>query len=154
VLPVIVVLFILVPIAELAVIIKVGGLLGFWWTLALLVADSVLGSMLMRAQGRAAWRRFNAALQSGRVPARETLDGACVILGGALLLTPGFLTDIGGLALLLPPSRAVIRRVATRRLEARMLGGAARFPRRGGSAPGPAGPARNHDIEGSAVEDR
>ena len=69
-----------------------------WWTIALLVADAVLGSVLARSQGRAAWRRLNEALQGGRVPAREVLDGALVLGGGALLLTPGFLTDILGIA--------------------------------------------------------
>ena len=82
-------LFILVPIAELSVIIQVGQQIGVLWTIAILIADSILGSMLMRSQGRAAWRRFNVALQSGRPPAREVLDGVLVIFGGALLLTPG-----------------------------------------------------------------
>src|ERR687886_1598015 len=94
-----IVLFILVPIAELAVIIQVGQLIGVWWTIALLIADSVLGSMLMRSQGRAAWRRFNAAVAEGRPPAREVLDGVLVIFGGAVLLTPGFLTDVLGVVL-------------------------------------------------------
>ena len=74
----------------------------------------MLGSMLMRSQGRAAWRRFNEALAGGRVPAREVADGVLVIFGGALLLTPGFITDIFGLLFLLPPTRALIRRVFLR----------------------------------------
>jgi UPF0716 protein FxsA len=108
-------LFIVVPIAELAVIIQVGEHIGVWWTVAILIADSVLGTVLMRSQGRAAWRRFNATLQSGRPPAREVLDGVLVIFGGALLLTPGFLTDILGIVFLLPPTRAVVRRLLVRR---------------------------------------
>src|SRR5215204_1363851 len=68
-------LFILVPIAELAIIIQVGQALGLWWTIALLIADSVLGSLLMRSQGRAAWRRFTEAVQSGRAPARGDPPG-------------------------------------------------------------------------------
>jgi UPF0716 protein FxsA len=139
-------LFILVPIAELAVILQVGDLIGVWWTIALLIADSVLGSLLMRAQGRAAWRRFTAAMQAGRPPAREVLDGALVLLGGAFLLTPGFITDVFGLALLLPPSRAVIRRVLARRLGRRMV--ASMTTRRGPRAPGP----RQADLDGTAVE--
>ncbi len=115
-LPVLLVLFIAVPIVELAVILQVGSLIGFWPTVGLLIADSILGSVLMRSQGRAAWRNFNAALGSGRPPAREVLDGVLVIFGGALLLTPGFVTDIVGLLLLLPPTRAVVRRVLVRRL--------------------------------------
>jgi UPF0716 protein FxsA len=136
-----VLLFIAVPIAELAVIIQVGQAIGIWWTIGLLVADSVLGSMLMRAQGRAAWRRFNEAVQAGRVPAREVIDGALVIFGGALLVTPGFLTDILGLILLLPPTRALVRGVLTRRLAHRMEA----------SAMGPR-TRRGYDVEGTAVD--
>src|ERR687884_1991401 len=115
-LPLLLLIFILVPIAEIAVIVQVGEAIGVWWTIALLIADSVLGSMLMRSQGRAAWRRFNAAVAEGRPPAREVLDGVLVIFGGALLLTPGFLTDVLGVLLLLPPTRAVIRGTVVRAL--------------------------------------
>src|SRR5918912_1866913 len=115
------VLFIAVPIAELAVIIQVGQAIGVWWTIALLIADSVLGSVLMRSQGRAAWRRFNAAIAEGRPPAREVLDGVLVSFGGALLLTPGFLTDVLGLLFLIPPTRALVRRVLVRRFSDRMV---------------------------------
>src|ERR671926_1748074 len=120
-----VLLFIAVPLAELAVIIQVGQAIGVWWTIALLLADSLLGSWLMRHQGRSAWRRFNEAVAGGRVPAREVLDGALVIFGGALLLTPGFLTDILGLILLLPPTRAIVRTVLLRRFGGRIVAGAA-----------------------------
>src|SRR3954454_24047811 len=92
-----VLLFIVVPIVELFVIIQVGEAIGVLPTIALLVVDSILGSVLMKAQGRAAWRRFNAALAEGRIPHREVLDGALVIFGGALLLTPGFVSDIFGI---------------------------------------------------------
>ena len=88
-----VLIFIVLPIAELYVIIKVGGAIGVLPTIALLIADSFLGAALLRAQGRAAWRRFNEALALGRVPAREVFDGAMIILGGAFLITPGFITD-------------------------------------------------------------
>jgi UPF0716 protein FxsA len=119
-------LFIVVPIAELYVLIQVGQEIGVLPTIALLVADSILGAALMRSQGRAAWRRFNGALSEGRVPHREVLDGALVIFGGALLLTPGFLTDILGLVLLLPPTRAIVRTALVRRFSGRIVAGAAR----------------------------
>jgi UPF0716 protein FxsA len=136
-----VLLFIVVPIAELAVIIQVGQEIGVWWTIALLVADSILGSVLMRSQGRAAWRRFNAAVQAGRVPAREVLDGALVVFGGLLLLTPGFLTDLLGLTLLVPPTRALVRRLLVRRLEVHMVA-SVRRPR-----------ARHaYDVDGTATD--
>jgi UPF0716 protein FxsA len=149
VLPALIVLFIAVPIVELAVIIQVGQLIGLWPTLALLVADSILGSVLMRSQGRAAWRSFNAAIGSGRPPAREVLDGVLVIFGGALLLTPGFATDILGLLLLIPPTRAVVRRLLVRRFAGRMVASAtsAAFAR-GRPSRGPAG----YDVEGTATE--
>ena len=114
-------IFIVVPIAELAVVIQVGQEIGVAWTVAILVADSILGSILMRAQGRVAWRRFNEALQAGRVPAREVLDGGLVMFGGLLLLTPGFITDFLGLLLLIPPTRALVRAVLAKRLTQRMV---------------------------------
>jgi UPF0716 protein FxsA len=121
-LPLLLLLFIVVPLAELYVIIQVGQWIGVLPTIGLLLADSVAGTLLMRSQGRSAWRRFTAALQAGRVPAREVLDGALIILGGAFLLTPGFLTDVIGAALLLPPSRALIRLLLARRFGARLSG--------------------------------
>jgi UPF0716 protein FxsA len=149
-----VLLFIVVPIVEIYVIIQVGQAIGALWTIALLVADSILGSMLMRSQGRAAWRRFNVALQAGRPPAREVLDGVLVIFGGALLLTPGFLTDILGLFLLLPPTRAVVRRILVRRFADRMIASATRRAPVGfGRPPGPGGGAAHPgDVEGTAVD--
>jgi UPF0716 protein FxsA len=104
--------------------------------------------MLARSQGRATWRRFNAALQAGRPPAREVLDGALVILGGALLLTPGFITDVLGLALLLPPTRALFRAILVRRFMDRMI--ASMSGPRGRGMGGHARPG--YDVEGTAVE--
>jgi UPF0716 protein FxsA len=139
-------LFILVPIAELAVIIQVGQAIGVWWTIVILIADSILGSLLMRTQGRASWRRFNETLGAGRVPAREVADGVLVIFGGALLLTPGFLSDIVGLLFLLPPTRALIRRVflrqAMKRITVSMVGMQAPYARA----------RRSDDVEGTAVD--
>jgi UPF0716 protein FxsA len=142
-----IVLFVVVPIAELAILIQIGQLIGVWWTIALLVADAILGSVLARSQGRIAWRRFNEALRSGRPPAREVMDGALVLFGGALLLTPGFLSDILGLLLLLPPTRAVVRAVLVRRFAGRMVASMT-APREGG-APRPR--RVPSDVEGTAV---
>jgi UPF0716 protein FxsA len=104
-------LFIVVPIVELYVIIQVGQAIGVVPTLLLLLADAILGSLLLRHQGRGAWRRFNEALAQQRFPGREVADGAMIVVGGTLLLTPGFVTDIFGLLLLIPPTRAVFRRL-------------------------------------------
>jgi len=142
-------LFIVVPIVEIYVIIQVGQAIGALWTVALLVADSILGSILMRSQGRAVWRRFNEAIAAGRAPAREVGDGALVILGGALLLTPGFTTDILGALCLLPPTRAVIRRSLLRAVGRRLVVATpfGSMPR--GAAPRP-GDATPYDIDGTA----
>jgi UPF0716 protein FxsA len=137
-------LFILLPLAELYVIVQVvGQAIGPIWTILLLAADSVLGAMLLRSQGRAVWRRFNEALATGRMPHREVQDGVLVIFGGAFLITPGFITDVIGLLLLLPPTRAVIRRIGMRSLRRRMELRIA--------AAGP-GSGRDFDVEGSATE--
>lgn len=115
------VLFVVVPIVELAVIIQIGREIGVLPTIALLIAASVLGTALMRSQGRATWLRFNAALAEGRVPGREVMDGALIIFGGALLLTPGFLSDVLGLFLLLPPTRAIVRKLLAARFGSPLL---------------------------------
>lgn len=135
--------FILVPLVELYVILKVGDAIGVVWTILLLAADSVLGSLLLRSQGRAVWRRFNEALTAGRMPHREVVDGVLVIFGGALLITPGFVTDVVGLILLVPPTRAVVRRLTMRRLGRRMAVEVAGAP-----------PRRSHDfdVEGTATD--
>ena len=148
-----VLIFIVLPIAELYVILQVGQAIGVGPTLGLLILDSFLGAWLWRSQGRAAWQRFNDALAEGRVPAREDFDGAMIILGGAFLLTPGFITDVIGLLLLIPPSRAIFRgmvaRLASRRAAftlrtVRWGYGAARGRSQGEAAP--------YDYEGSARE--
>ncbi|HEY6551544.1 MAG TPA: FxsA family protein [Solirubrobacterales bacterium] len=108
---ILVALFIVVPIVELYVIIQIGSLIGVWPTIALLLADAVLGSLLLRHQGRGAWRRFNAALAEHRFPGREVADGLLIAIGGTLLLTPGFVTDILGAIFLIPPTRAIVRRL-------------------------------------------
>ena len=142
-------LFILVPLAELYVILQVGDAIGAVWTILLLAADSVLGAVLLKAQGRTVWRRFNETLAAGAMPHREVLDGVLVIFGGAFLVTPGFLTDIVGIAFLLPPTRALVRRSLMRRLSRRVTTGFA--ARR--TAPGDVdGTAREHDVPTPRLE--
>src|SRR3954468_7794017 len=141
------VIFVVVPIVEIYVIIQVGEAIGVLWTIALLIVDSIVGSMLMKSQGRSAWRRFQIALSEGRVPAREVMDGVLVIFGGAFLLTPGFITDIFGAFLLLPPTRAVVRRVLARRFTFSLLSDVP-SPMRPGRRPRPGG--EDFDVEGTA----
>lgn len=152
-----VILFIVVPVLELYVIIQVGQLIGVVPTLILLLAGALLGSWLLKHQGRGAWRRFNKALAERRFPGREVVDGVLIIIGGTLLLTPGFLTDIFGIFLLVPPTRAIARRVLKRLTIGRFmvvgmgggsgpLGGPPSGDGRGGRAP------RDYDYEGTAEE--
>lgn len=138
------VVFIVVPLAELYVILKVGDAIGILWTVLLLAADSILGSALLRSQGRAVWMRFNQELERGRMPHREVVDGVLVIFGGAFLITPGFLTDVVGLLLLIPPTRSLVRRIVMRRLGRRFAT----------SVVGPRTAPRDYDVEGSATEYR
>lgn len=157
-----IILFIVVPIAELYVIIKVGELIGVFPTLILLLADALLGAWLVKHQGRGAWRRFNEALAARRFPGKEVVDGVLIVIGGTLLLTPGFITDIFGFFLLIPPTRAVARRVLKRltigRFAVVSVGGPAGFGGRAG--PGPFGgpgaepgrPGRDYDFDATAEE--
>jgi UPF0716 protein FxsA len=107
--PILIALFIIVPIVELAVIIQVGQAIGVLPTIALLLAVSFVGSWLVKREGMGVWRRFNEQVSAGKVPGKEIADGVMILLAGALLLTPGFVTDIVGILLLLPPVRAAIR---------------------------------------------
>src|SRR5215475_1825884 len=140
-----IVLFIVVPIAELYVIIKVGELIGVWPTLFLLLADALLGAWLVKHQGRGAWRRFNEALAARRFPGKEVADGVLIVIGGTLLLTPGFITDVFGFFLLIPPTRAIARALLKRFTIGRFalvgVGGPGPFSRSGaGPRPNSASP--------------
>jgi UPF0716 protein FxsA len=137
--------FLAVPIAELYVIIQVSHVIGGWETIALLIVESIIGTWLVRREGRRTWRAFSAALEARRPPAREVVDGALVIVGGALLLTPGFLSDILGFFVLLPVTRPLARRLLLR-FAARRMGTRLGFPfggmgaggtSFGGTVPGP-----------------
>ena len=132
---------VVVPLVELYVIIQVGQQIGALWTVGLLLVVSVLGTMLLRREGSRAWRSFRAATMNGRVPGREVADGAMVLLAGALLLTPGFVTDAVGLLLLVPPVRAVLRRVLTAYASRRLLPG------------GPPAPGPGRVVEGEILDD-
>lgn len=149
--PLLVVLFIVVPIVELWLIIEIGGLIGVLPTIALLLADALLGSLLLRHQGRGAWQRFNQALAERRFPGREVADGAMIVAGGTLLLTPGFVTDIFGLLLLMPPTRAIARRLLRRFAAHRFMVVGVGVPR-GGPQPRSDQASRPYDFDGTAEE--
>lgn len=105
--------FVVVPLVEIYVLIQVGQAIGPWWTILILIADSILGTWLVRREGARAWRALRSALGSGRMPARELADGALILIGGTLMLTPGFVTDVLGILLIVPFTRPVARRLLT-----------------------------------------
>jgi UPF0716 protein FxsA len=110
-----------VPIAELYVIVQVAQGVGVLETLVLLLGVSIAGAWLLKREGLATLRRLQETIARGEIPSKEITDGALILFGGALLLTPGFLTDAVGLALLIPPARALVKGAARR-----MLGRAAK----------------------------
>lgn len=143
-------LLIIVPLLELAVIIEVGSAIGVLPTLLLLMAFSFGGAWLVRREGQSAWHRFTDTISTGKVPAGETADGALVILAGAMLLTPGFITDAFGILLLLPPVRSAIKAFGA----ARLVGGGWRgvaFTAAHRTA-GRRAARRDYDVDGTAVD--
>lgn len=119
-------LFIGLPLLEVAVFIQVGGAIGVWPTIAATVATALAGSLLLRAQGLATLMRARAQMDQGQLPAREMFEGVCLVLAGALLLVPGFVTDVIGLLLFVPPLRELLRLVIARHIAAKAAHGEAR----------------------------
>jgi UPF0716 protein FxsA len=109
--PLLVVIFLLVPIVEIYVIIQVGQLIGPFPTLALLIIESLIGAWLLKREGRAAWISLQRAAAEGRMPTQELVDAGLVLVGGTLLLAPGFITDVVGFFFILPPTRPVTRKL-------------------------------------------
>ncbi|MCI0689710.1 MAG: FxsA family protein [Sporichthyaceae bacterium] len=104
-------LFLIVPLLEIFIIIQVGRVIGPWWTVGLLIVESLIGAWLIKREGQRAWRALRDSIGTGRLPGRELADAALVLVGGTLLLTPGFVTDIVGFFLVLPPTRPIARRM-------------------------------------------
>ena len=139
--------FVVVPLVEIYFVIQVGQAIGPWWTIGLLVLDSMIGAWLIKREGRRAWQSLRAALNSYRPPARELADGALILIGGTLLLTPGFATDVVGFLLVLPFTRPVFRRALSAYVGSRLTVVAA-------SRTGRPGPTAGDDVvQGEVVED-
>lgn len=139
-------LFIGVPLLELIVVVRVGQTIGVGWTILLLIADSVLGAWLLKREGRRALAALGGSLNSGRMPAREIADGMLILVGGVLMLTPGFLSDIVGILCILPLTRPLARGVLTRFVAARLVV----LPTSHAQRPRPA----DHDVvQGEVVDD-
>jgi UPF0716 protein FxsA len=134
--------FVAVPIVEIYVIIQVGQAIGPWWTILLLIADSIFGSWLIAHEGRRAWQALTVALSSGRMPSRELADGALILVGGTLMVSPGFVTDAVGIVLILPFTRPFARAALTRVVARRLLTAAR-------PGPGPQGPV----VRGEVVDE-
>lgn len=120
-------LFLAVPILEIFVIIQVGRVIGPWWTVALLLLESAIGAWLIKREGARAWRALQNAMGTGRLPGRELADAALILVGGTLLLTPGFVTDVVGFFLILPPTRPIARRLLGWFVTRRALAASSRF---------------------------
>lgn len=148
--------FLVIPVLEIWLLIQVGQAIGGWTTVAVLVAVSMLGAWLVRREGRRAWRALQESLQSGRMPDRELADAAIILVGGTLLLTPGFLSDVVGMACLLPVTRPMMRRLGSWFFERRVRRMAAAspyahlFPTQPG-APGPGLRADGGAVHGKVV---
>lgn len=110
-------LFLIVPMLDLALLVSVGSRIGLGPTLAIVVLTAAVGSWLARREGAAAWKRVQAKLSTGGVPGPELVDGLVILVAGTLLLTPGFLTDAAGLLGLFPPTRTLARRALRSRFE-------------------------------------
>ncbi|HEU5144863.1 MAG TPA: FxsA family protein [Dermatophilaceae bacterium] len=149
------VLLLVVPIIEVMALIGVGKVIGGWPTFLLLVAMSAFGAWLVGHEGSRAWRALTDALRSGRMPARELADGMLVLVGGTLLLTPGFLTDVVGFFLILPMTRPVARRLLEAIVSRRLLAeaSAASSAWQAGLEPGARRPKKDDDvIEGEVID--
>ncbi len=113
-------LFLITPVVELAILIKVGEWIGSWSTIGLIIATGLTGSFLARREGFSVWRRFNQRLQQGGLPGEELVDGMIILVAGALLITPGVLTDVFGFIGLIPLTRTPLRQLLIRRLKQRL----------------------------------
>ena len=120
-------LFVIVPALELYLLIEIGAVIGFLPTLGLICLTGIIGASLARQQGLSVWTQFNSRLQTGQLPGKELIDGIIILLSGALLLTPGVVTDFVGFLGLLPFSRALIRSFAQKRIEKAQANGSLQF---------------------------
>lgn len=144
------VLFFAIPLLELYVLIQVGQVIGVWWTILLLIADSLFGGWLIKREGARAFKAFNTALGSARMPAKEIADGILIVTGGIMMLSPGFVLDVVGLLLILPFTRPLARRGLSKVVAARLVTGP--LPGAGNQQrprPGSRGPV----VEGEVVDD-
>ncbi|MBP6523964.1 MAG: FxsA family protein [Dermatophilaceae bacterium] len=143
----------IIPIVEIAAIIAVGRVIGGWPTLALLVLESMLGAWIVKREGARTWAALQEALTTGQMPSRQLADAALVLIGGTLLLTPGFVTDIVGFFFILPLTRPITRAWLQAVVAGRLLGPSGEWP----GGPGPSATPRSGRpdvVEGEVVQGR
>lgn len=117
-------LFLIMPVVELALLVQVDKLIGFWPTVGIILFTGLLGGYLAKREGLAVWNRFNQKMAEAAIPGKEILDGVIILVAGALLITPGVVTDVFGFLGLLPPTRALIRKMVQKRIDRAMQRGA------------------------------
>lgn len=161
----VVALLVVVPLLEIYVLVQVGQVIGAWWTIGLLLLASIVGGWLIKREGVRTFRALRTAIHEGRVPASELADAGLVLIGGTLMLAPGFLTDAVGVLLVLPLTRPLFRRVLSAAIARRMLvvpGGPGGLGGLGGaSGPGTTqppggrrpGPGAGPVVQGEVVDD-
>ncbi len=152
--PILFLLFVLVPVAEIALFVQVGGFIGLVPTLIIVIATAALGTWLLRRQGLSTMNRARNRLDAGELPADELVEGLILLVGGVLLLTPGFMTDAFGFACLIPPSRRWLARFISRRVSVATLGqGGGGFTMGAGPGPRPGGDPRSDTRSGRGSGD-
>lgn len=114
-------LFVGVPLLEIVVLLRVGSLIGPWWTILLMIVSAVVGAWLIKREGRRTLHALSDSLSRGRMPAREIADGILILVGGTLMLTPGFVTDAVGILVILPLTRPLARGALSRAVSSRIV---------------------------------
>ncbi|MDP3893561.1 FxsA family protein [Nocardioides sp.] len=142
--------FVVVPLIEIYLLVQVGQVIGAGWTILLLIGSAAIGTWLIRREGSRAWRALTTALQTGRMPATELADAGLILVGGALMLSPGFVTDAVGVFLILPLTRPVCRRVLAGAVTRRLLQTGAYT---GPNAPRPGPGSQGSVVQGEVVDD-
>jgi UPF0716 protein FxsA len=142
-------LFVLVPILELVILIRLGQFVGLWPTVAIVLLAGVVGTALARLEGMRVFVQFQRELLAGRLPGQALLDGISVMIAGVLLITPGFVSDLAGLALLFPPTRRAIQRFVRKRFERGIADGSIHVVGMGGA---PGTPPRLDPSKGIEIE--
>lgn len=119
--PILFLLFAVIPVAEIALLIHVGGNIGGWNTVALVLVTAAVGAFLVKREGLATLQAAQAKMQQQQMPGQEMVEGACLLVAGVLLVTPGFMTDIVGFLLVIPPTRKALAKAASQKMKVNIV---------------------------------